>query len=87
MEFNLKIVKGGPFRIFENPVCCKISKKLKGGPLGDIKKIRKILESFRKKTRNENFEKVSFCRKSKKGRHQKKIKGGAVVPSGFVAYV
>ena len=38
-----KIVKGGgPFGLFENPVCCKISKKLKGDrPFGDIKKLSK----------------------------------------------
>ena len=32
-------VKGGPFEIFQHPFCCKISKKLKGGPFGDIKNI------------------------------------------------
>ena len=26
-----------PLGLFENPVCCKISKKLKGGPFGDKK--------------------------------------------------
>ena len=36
-----KIVKGGPFGLFENPVCCKISKKIEGGPFGDIKKLSK----------------------------------------------
>ena len=40
-----KIVKGGTFQTFSNLVCCKVSKKLKGGPFGDIKK-----------TKNENFE-------------------------------
>ena len=33
-----KIVKGGPFRLFENPVCCKIAKKLKGDPLETFEK-------------------------------------------------
>ena len=37
-----KIVKGGPFRLFENPVCCKISKKIEGDPLETFKKIPKI---------------------------------------------
>ena len=39
-----KIVKGKnciPFGLFENPVCCKISKKMKG-PFGDIKIFRKL---------------------------------------------
>ena len=31
--FFKKFVKGGPFRLFENPVCCKISKKVEGDPL------------------------------------------------------
>ena len=43
------IVKGGGhFRLFENPVCCEISKKNEGGPFGHIK-IRKFFEKFRKK--------------------------------------
>ena len=36
-----KIVKGGPFGLFKNPVCCKISKKLKGDPLETLKSSRK----------------------------------------------
>ena len=32
-----KPVKAGPFGCFENPVCCKISNKLNGGPFGDQK--------------------------------------------------
>ena len=31
-----KKVKRGPFWLFENPICCGISKKLKGGPFGDL---------------------------------------------------
>ena len=50
----------GHFGLFESPVCCKISKKMKD-PLETIK-------HFRKKTKNENFEKVSQCRKIQKGR-------------------
>ena len=30
----------GPFGLFENPVCCKISKKLKGDPLETLKRFR-----------------------------------------------
>ena len=33
-----KVVKGGPFRIFENPVCCKISKKIEVDALERLKK-------------------------------------------------
>ena len=43
-----KTVKGGPFGLFESPVCCKMSKKLKG-PYGDQKKIS--FEFFFKKKR------------------------------------
>ena len=32
MSHNAEKLKGGPFGIFEHPICCKISKKLKGGP-------------------------------------------------------
>ena len=28
-------LKEGPFGIFKHPICCKISKKLKGGPIGE----------------------------------------------------
>ena len=30
---NGEKLKGGPFGIFKHPICCKISKKLKGDPL------------------------------------------------------
>ena len=42
----------GPFGIFKHPICCKISKKLKGEPFGE----KKILEK-----------KVSQCRKTERG--------------------
>ena len=70
---NAEKLKGGPFGIFKHPICCKISKKLKEGPLGRKK--------FWKK-------KVSQCRKTKRGdplgffnihsvaKNQKKIEGG-----------
>ena len=56
-------MKGGPFRLFENPVCCKISKKNEG----DNRKIRIFFEKTFEKTKNENFETVSQCRKTRKG--------------------
>ena len=36
-----KIVKGGTFGLFENPVSCKISKNLKGGTFADMGKLSK----------------------------------------------
>ena len=38
-----KIVKGRPFGLFENPVCCKISKNLKGDAL-ETKKMKKVAQ-------------------------------------------
>ena len=38
---SAKNVKGGTWGVFEHPFFCKIEKKLKGGPYGDIKKIAK----------------------------------------------
>ena len=74
-----KIVKGGPFGLFENPVCCKISKKLKGDPL-------ETLKSCRKKTKNDHFEQSHSDEKCRRGalgffnipsvaKYQKKLKG------------
>ena len=37
------MVKGGPFRLLENSVCCKISKKMKGDPLETSKNFLKNL--------------------------------------------
>ena len=49
-----------PFGLFENPVCCKISKKkLKEGPFVDIKK-------FSKKKQNESFEQSHSAEKCKR---------------------
>ena len=55
-----KIVKRGPFRLFENPVCCKISKKMKETLWRYSKNTKFLLKKFlKKKTKNENFETVS----------------------------
>ena len=35
--------KRGCFGLFNDPICCKLSKNLTGGPFGDIKKIQKNL--------------------------------------------
>ena len=37
-----KNVKGWPFAIFWHPLCCKTSKKLKGGPFGGKISIQKV---------------------------------------------
>ena len=54
--------KGGPFGIFKHPICCKISKKLKGGPFGE-----KFLEK-----------KVSQCRKTQAERGDPFVSPGMV---------
>ena len=36
-NLNAEKLKAGPFAIFKHPFCCKISKKLKGGPFGEKK--------------------------------------------------
>ena len=45
-----KPVKGGRFGLFENPVCCKISNKMKGegGILWRQKNSKKVAESRKK---------------------------------------
>ena len=47
------IVKGNPW-VFENAGCCKISKKLKGGRFGDIKKFSKKGSHCRKQKRRKS---------------------------------
>ena len=57
-----RIKKGRPFGLHGNPVCCKILKTLKGT-------LWRLLNIFsKKKTKNENFETVSVCQKTKIGR-------------------
>ena len=60
-----KSVKGGPFGLFENPVCCTISNKLKGDPLKT--KTFSIFFNFRKKAKNENFEQSHSAEIHKRG--------------------
>ena len=36
-----KTVKGGPFRLFRNPVCCKVLKKIRGDTLKTFKNLQK----------------------------------------------
>ena len=49
ISHNAEIVNGGPFGLFETPVCCKISKKIKRGPFGE-KNFRKKSLTLPKKT-------------------------------------
>ena len=37
-ERKFRKTKGAPFGVFKHPICCKISKKLRGGPFGEKKK-------------------------------------------------
>ena len=54
-----KFVKGGPFRLFENPVCCKISKKLSGDHLETFEKYKNIFGKIFEKKRKTRFLKQS----------------------------
>ena len=60
-------MKGGPFRLSENPVCCKISKKLRGDPLETYKKYIFFWKNFGKKTKNEIFEQSHSAEKLERG--------------------
>ena len=60
-----QFLKGGPFELFENPVCCKISNKLKGRSFEE-KKFRFFL-NFRNKPKNENFEQPHSAEIHKRG--------------------
>ena len=44
LYLRLKIVKEGPFGLFETPVGCTIWRKLKGRPYGDFKKFQKFFK-------------------------------------------
>ena len=43
-----KIGRGEPFGLFENPICCKKSTKIEGGPFEDIKSSRKKSHKVKK---------------------------------------
>ena len=70
-SYNAEKLKGGPFGIFKHPMCCEISKKLKGGTFED----KKIL-----KKKSHNAEKLKggplgFFNTHSVAKHQK-IEGG-----------
>ena len=56
-----KIVKGGPFGLVENPVCCKISNKIEGDPLEILKKFEKKVAQCQKKFKGGPCSPVRFC--------------------------
>ena len=60
-----KPVKGGPFGLFKNPVCCKIPNKLKVGPF-EGKKIEKSRTVPKKIENRGSFSLVRFRKCSKK---------------------
>ena len=74
-----KIVKGGPFRLFQIQVVAKYQKVLKGGPFEALKfffKFEKIFEKNRKmKILKQSHSAKQLERKDPE------------VPSGFVSYV
>ena len=49
MSHSAEKYKTGPFLIYKHAFCCKITKKLKGGTLWDIKNFRKKVARYRKK--------------------------------------
>ena len=48
ISHNAEIVNGGPFGLFETPVCCKISKKIKRGPFGEKNFRKKVSRCLKK---------------------------------------
>ena len=64
----LNLLKGGPFRLFENPVCCKISKKLRGDPLETFKKYKNFFGNIfeKKRTRRERLKSALYLRLKKR---------------------
>ena len=69
--------KRGPFGIFKHPICCKISKKLKGDPL-ERKNFEKVSQCRKKlKGGPSGFFQHTFChktaKKNREGTHWGKI--------------
>ena len=73
---NAEKLKGGPFWIFKHPICCKISKKMKGGPpFGEKKNVRKKVSQCRK---TERWDPLGFFNNHSVAKHQK-IEGGKLL--------
>ena len=68
-----KIVKGGPFGLFENPVCCKIFKKLEGDPLETKKISKKSLIAPKKIERGDPLVSSGFVGYVKKVKKMKRV--------------
>ena len=64
----LKIVKGGALWVLWNSSGCKIWKKLKGGPLGDMKISEKKLED--PLVQSKKFQKLHSDEKNPSEKHQ-----------------
>ena len=60
-----KIAKGGPFGLFENSICWKISEKLKMGSLGDIEKFSEKVSQSRKIERRDPLVSCGFANAGK----------------------
>ena len=98
-NFRIKVsqfrkTKGAPFGVFKHPICCKISKKLRGGPFGEKKsQIAEKLKGgtlwgFSTSILSQNIKELkgSFGEKifsRKKSRSAEKRKGG---PFGLARY-
>ena len=52
--------KRGPLAVFQHPFFCKIGKKMKGGPFGDIKKIAKKSLTKPKKSTQKNWSRAGL---------------------------
>ena len=61
-----KNVKGGPFGVFWDPLCCKISKQTKGRPFGGIQKTSKNVALCRKKSELKSLRVVLRFRSSER---------------------
>ena len=65
---NAEKLKGGPFGIFKHSICCKISKKMKGGIFWREKIFRKKVSQCRKTERGDplGFSNISSVAKEQK---------------------
>ena len=66
---NAEKLKGGPFGIFKHPICCKISKKLKGGNFYFRKKSLAVPKKI------ERGDPLGFFNIDSVAKQQKKLKG------------
>ena len=55
-----------PLGLFQHPICCKISKTLKGEPFGDFRKFSKKMSHKAEKSGKGRFSIVRFCKCTEK---------------------